>query len=247
MPTENSRSIEGSARVRYRGGVARDYESARRATPQWRREQLSVAHFLASLPPASLVLDLPVGTGRWAASGRGLRLVGVDISPDMLELARRTQSGGYQLVRASALELPLLPKSVDHTVSIRFSNWLSLESFDRLLGELARITRKSILLEVHESRPLSRLEVIPNLGVDFIRSPIHSVRRSLKWIRRQTSDKREPRDAAPKKYHHHDVAAVHQLFARHCLRVQATDVVQRSTLIRPPHVRQITLYHLEPG
>lgn len=106
--TEDSRSIAGDFDVR----------SARYATNQWHRTYAEglIAH--ASLQPGDRVLDAGVGTGFAAIAaatrvGRAGHVVGVDVSPGMLEQARRAiESAGLdniELRQADACDLRDVP------------------------------------------------------------------------------------------------------------------------------------------
>ena len=74
--------------------VAQSYEDERFRSLPGRvfnsREKKCVADAIADLPPNSLILDAPCGTGRLAEVllERGHRVVGLDISSQMLEVAK---------------------------------------------------------------------------------------------------------------------------------------------------------------
>jgi demethylmenaquinone methyltransferase / 2-methoxy-6-polyprenyl-1,4-benzoquinol methylase len=78
--------------------------------PRWRR-------FLVSrLPRGGHVLDVATGTGLVAAEllRQGFKVTGVDLSPEMLAVARRRFGDQVELIQASAEALPLASASVDH-------------------------------------------------------------------------------------------------------------------------------------
>jgi len=73
---------------------------AARTSTKWRREQEVVASFLKELPRGAIILDVPVGTGRFIPCYRetALRWYGLDISRDMLREAKRTAVAEAKLI-----------------------------------------------------------------------------------------------------------------------------------------------------
>lgn len=104
--------------------------------PRWRR-------FLVSRVPADggRVLDVATGTGLVAARlhERGLRVTGLDQSPEMLARARERLDGRVELVEGSADALPFPAAAFDHltfTYLLRY-----VDDPAATLGELARVVR----------------------------------------------------------------------------------------------------------
>lgn len=108
-----------------------------------------VADWLSgACPPGALVADLGCGTGNHSAAlrARGMRVVGVDISPGMLDKAS-AKADLRALVRADLQEtLPLAPGSVDAALSVYSTQFLDLAA---LMAEVRRIVRPggSVLVE----------------------------------------------------------------------------------------------------
>jgi SAM-dependent methyltransferase len=147
------------ARTRYRGQIARDYVRRRAATPKWHREQVFMEALIDTLPPGSLVLDMPVGTGRFLRSyaRAGHRVCGIDISADMLRESRGNgpvRPSGFQLIQGEAEGLPLRDASVDVVVCTRFMNWVPAARLERVLGELVRVSRDGVVIEIRVVRRL---------------------------------------------------------------------------------------------
>lgn len=85
--------------------------------------------------PAGALIDVGCGTGSYAAAlgERGWDVTGVDISEDMLRLARER---GVRTVRADATSLPFADGSFDAAISV-FTN----TDFDDLAAVVREITR----------------------------------------------------------------------------------------------------------
>ena len=103
--------------------------------PRWRR-------FLVSrVPERGRVLDVATGTGLVAQEllRRGHEVTGVDLSPDMLAVARLRFGDRVELVEASAEELPFAEASFDHltvTYLLRY-----VVDPGATMAELARVVR----------------------------------------------------------------------------------------------------------
>jgi ubiquinone/menaquinone biosynthesis C-methylase UbiE len=100
---------------------------------------------------AGIVVDVACGTGRHAQhlERRGHRVVGIDLSPEMLAGARR-RCADCTLLRASLLRLPLAHGSVDAALcALALTHFTELEA---PISELARVVRpggKVIISDVH--------------------------------------------------------------------------------------------------
>jgi ubiquinone/menaquinone biosynthesis C-methylase UbiE len=122
--------------VRY-DRLAPDYDR------RWRRYiEATVRETLArvDLAGAPRVLDVGCGTGAVAAAARArfptARVVGVDLSPRMLELARRKLGAGAWLVVGEAERLPFRSGAFDAAVSAS-----ALHYWKKPLAALAEIRR----------------------------------------------------------------------------------------------------------
>ena len=155
---------EYEARGRYHGATASRYDELRRNTEQWREEDDILSDVLSALAPGSRLLDVPVGTGRLLdpACQRGHRVLGVDISEDMLGGARHCEAvtGGRAGLTIGDIEaLPLEADSVDYAFCIRFLNWVPLSVLEKALSELDRVSRKGVVVQVKLKRPMTAGDV----------------------------------------------------------------------------------------
>ncbi len=140
---------------------------------RWRRR----AADLATVAPGDPVLDVATGTGDLAVElrgrvGPGTRVVGLDFSPGMLELAR-AKAPDVDFVQGSALELPYADgEFAAATVGFGARNFSDL---DTGLREMARVVRpggRVVVLEITtpQQPPLSWFfglwfdRVVPALG-----------------------------------------------------------------------------------
>jgi 2-polyprenyl-3-methyl-5-hydroxy-6-metoxy-1,4-benzoquinol methylase len=141
------------ARWGYRRLDARRYER-RRYGGIVRRLNLrllerALARALAGVPAGGLVLDVPCGTGILGGflAARGLRVVGADISPAMLDVAH-ARAGAVGHVRADLELPPYRPGSFDAVVCARFLMHVPAGDRPRLLRTLAELTRGPLVATV---------------------------------------------------------------------------------------------------
>lgn len=136
----------------YYGVVAENYDRAREVKAKWKAEQAFVAEVLTDGP----VLDVPFGTGRFVPvyRSKGLEFTGIDISEDMLAIARR-KFPGVNASRGSIYELPFGDNSFGTVVCVRFLEWLPLGYAWLVLDRLRKIAPTLIISIVHgiEGKP----------------------------------------------------------------------------------------------
>jgi len=134
---------------------------------------------LAGVGGRRLVLDVPCGTGILGAflAGRGLRVVGADISPAMLEVARgRDHALGH--VRADLEAPPYRRGTFDAVVCARFLMHLPAASRPGVLRTLAGLTRGPLVATVCHPYTLK------SLGRSLRRLLGRAVKRSPRLTRR---------------------------------------------------------------
>ena len=142
----------------YHGSVAAQYDEDRVNEPLWALEQNYVSQWAARQPAGTVVLDVPVGTGRFLPFyfQCGLRVHGVDISADMIAEARRRHpelDGRCDLTVGDAERLLLPDGSVDCVLCWRLAHLLPGEVLRRVLHEFRRVVRREIVLEVLTYKP----------------------------------------------------------------------------------------------
>lgn len=127
---------------KYYGSVVERYDAERCHNLRWAREQLAVNDFVSEGP----VLDVPLGTGRYGEiyRAKGLRVTGIDISPDMIAMARRR----YPTIEAregSILALPFPDDAFATAVCTRLLDWLAPDEMARAIAELRRAARALVV------------------------------------------------------------------------------------------------------
>jgi ubiquinone/menaquinone biosynthesis C-methylase UbiE len=143
------------AKSTYSGKVAQGYDDKRfkSAFGRWidAKEKLSVTRAMKGVPKGASVLDMPCGNGRITEHLLGLDYVvtGADISQDMINLAppriaSHPRFAGYKLVDAEDTKLPA--ESYDCITSIRFMGHLPRDVKVRVLKEMARVSRKHLVV-----------------------------------------------------------------------------------------------------
>ena len=109
------------------------------------REFALLARLLGAKPGETL-LDVGCGTGYFTqrfSREAGLKVTGMDIAPEMLDLAR-TKAPEIALVRADAACPPFVDRAFDHVVAITSLCFVSDEG--RVLREMARVARRRVVL-----------------------------------------------------------------------------------------------------
>ena len=138
----------------YRGDVARDYLKKRLQQEYWHREQDVVAELLTKVPERISVLDVPVGTGRFVemCAARQMTVTGLDISQDMLDVARETLGAELfdrcRMLQGSADAMPFDDASFDLVICFRFFGLIPMSLSQRVLDELRRVCRRWLIIRV---------------------------------------------------------------------------------------------------
>jgi ubiquinone/menaquinone biosynthesis C-methylase UbiE len=147
------------AKARYRdAAVAEDYDSWRYETPRGRRRnRRDLAAIGRALDEAARrggqvrsALDLPCGTGRLVPLlfERRIAASGADVSLDMLRQAVRKFGKEFPILQCSADAIPLRDTSLDAAFAIRFLFHLDRAGRVRVLREMARVSRRWLILDV---------------------------------------------------------------------------------------------------
>ncbi len=179
-----------AARQFYRDpAVAADYDfhrlGSRTRRARHAREWRTIVAALERTAGVRSLLDLPCGTGRFTGplAERGYVVSGADISAEMIRraTAKPAPAGGVAgFVQADAEALPFCDASVDCVMSMRFMLHLDAPARVRVLRELARVSRRWLIVDYRHRYSLryARWRLLSWLGVVDTPSP-HVTRRQL--------------------------------------------------------------------
>jgi ubiquinone/menaquinone biosynthesis C-methylase UbiE len=134
---------------KYVGPVAANYDAKREQSPKWLAEQAIIEGWLDEMPEGSVILDAPVGTGRFLEvyARRKFDLYGLDLSADMLNQCAAKMPLGFsaKLGQGNVLRCGLPDAHVDVAVNCRITRWLSPDENILLMKEMQRVCRKRII------------------------------------------------------------------------------------------------------
>lgn len=138
---------------KYTGKAASEYEKIRKSSEMWWREQKIVSQFLREIcqkEKISLVMDVPVGTGRFfdIYEELSVNVLGIDVSEDMLNQARdkaKNRNITIRLVNEDILEFSE-DINPDVIVCTRFLNWLDFKHCKRVISKLSSFYPTYIIL-----------------------------------------------------------------------------------------------------
>lgn len=149
---------------KYHGQVAKGYDAKREDTEKWRVEQRIIEDMLTECADGSVVLDCPMGTGRFieVAGRKKFTVIGIDRQRDMLNIAGAKIAKGlgrgasFSLGIGDALANGLPDKSVDVAMAIRVTRWIiqehGPEGIVKLLKEMQRVARRKIITTIRTGR-----------------------------------------------------------------------------------------------
>ena len=125
-----------------------------------KREKEIIGKFLKVLPEGSLVLDLACGTGRITEFllSKGYKVCGVDISKEMLKVARERVGSSGKLVnfyQAEAESLPFEGRIFDSATCIKLFGHIPPETRIKILQELKRVTKGPFVVAYYIAGPMA--------------------------------------------------------------------------------------------
>lgn len=147
--------------------AAQSYDQMRFRSPKGKlldkREKKIIGEFLNGLPEGSLILDLPCGTGRITEFllCKKYRVWGIDISPEMLEVARIRLSqfgNAVDFYLADAENLPFEDKFFDSATCVKLLGHIPSEIRIGILKEIRRVTKGSFVVAYYISDPIANVK-----------------------------------------------------------------------------------------
>jgi len=153
-PMEALKKAKGDS---YYNKRAANYNKRRLKQDWWHVEQREMHDLLSGLPRNLDVVDIPFGTGRFAAYYEefGHTISGLDASHAMLAAAQADLGPLYDkctCITGDAANLPYSDGQFDLLVSTRFLRDIVLfETARQMLAEFARVTRKYAIIQLGET------------------------------------------------------------------------------------------------
>ena len=145
------------AKTLYKNRIAEEYDKERFSSFKGRTydffEQWSVGRAISNFPKGSLVLDIPCGTGRVSKYlyDLGYNVIGADISPDMLDIAKNKYP--IPFVQKDIEHIDYKDNSFDVIVCVRMMGHLPYENKIRALYEMKRIAKNLIVTFYFKEKP----------------------------------------------------------------------------------------------
>lgn len=135
---------------KYHGAVATGYDAKRENDPKWTIEQKIIEGLLDDLPEGSIILDAPVGTGRFLPcyARKKFKILGLDKSLDMLKEAHAKGVAldiEGDLIQGDVRETGFPDQSVDAVINCRITRWLSPEDCQKMFREMQRVSKDRII------------------------------------------------------------------------------------------------------
>lgn len=141
---------------KYEEQEAADYDQSRTSQEKWVVEQRIIQDMLDDLPRGTIILDAPVGTGRFIQfyEQKGFVMRGLDQSADMLREAAKKVSDPASIIngdkqfhfcQGDVRDTKFADKSVDVAVCVRITRWLGPDGVCGMLREMQRVARDRIL------------------------------------------------------------------------------------------------------
>lgn len=179
----------------YKGEVAADYDRQRQRNRKWKKETEVVRKITSGMDPGTVILDVPIGTGRFLPiyQKNSIRAIGLDISMDMIRQAQKKMggAGNIPVIIGDARHLPMASKSVDYIICIRLLNWVTTPTAKEIIRELHRVARNGIVVGFRSQRNIRITEFVRLLIFDLIPTPHHLRRwkRLLRTFRKKVAGK----------------------------------------------------------
>lgn len=173
--------------TKYVGRTAAYYEQRRDQGRKWRAEDEAAGELLRQVDRGARALDIPVGTGRLLTnmSARGFHAHGLDVSPDMLAIAKaRADAIGMEIELdvADIRNIPFKDGTFDLVTCLRFLNWVDADGMEQAVKELARVSSDKLLLGIRYLPPIDEVKQSPwpmvRRGMRAIGAPRRRMRRT---------------------------------------------------------------------
>ncbi len=178
------------ATIHYKGDVAKLYNKNRTSSLKWKREQKIMEKIISNFSPKSIILDIPVGTGRLIPfyDSRSHKIYGIDISSDMLAETSKATKGtntDIDLIEGNIEKIPLRDNSVDYVVCMRLFNLIPISTLVIGLKEFCRVSRDRIFIQVRVIEDIGLIKLIAKMLLDS-RTHINSLTHQIIILLKKT-------------------------------------------------------------
>jgi SAM-dependent methyltransferase len=138
---------------------------------------------MAAIPPASRILDVGCGTGRWVRRylELGHRPTGVDATPGMLRLARQ-QGTAPPLLAGEAFRLPFADAAFDCVTDVTVVQHIPTALQPKALNEMTRVLKPGGRLILFELIRGKGTHIFPRRPQDWIQQVSHSGAKPIGWF-----------------------------------------------------------------
>jgi hypothetical protein len=137
---------------KFRGHIVNTYTEKRKKQEKWHNENRIIREYLEDVKEGDSVFDCPVGDGRFVSlyEEKGLLWHGADAEQEMLDAAKgRTTNEKLccSMTHGDIVDVAkgMADNSVDVSMMIRLTRWITPEKCQEALKELQRITRRKII------------------------------------------------------------------------------------------------------
>ncbi len=166
----------------YKGDTAVNYQQDRVAESIWQKEQQWVAAFLETVKDQAVLLDIPVGSGRFLElyAPKKIKVLGLDVSSDMVAVARSAQDAlpekhaVVQLRVGDAEHLDIADNAVDYLLCFRLFHLIPFPVIKKIIKEFHRVSAGPVIIEVFNSSLLHKQEVSLLSAVKKIKQQLKS-------------------------------------------------------------------------
>ncbi len=167
----------------YKGDIAINYQQDRMVEPIWGKEQQWMSDFLQNVNDNAVILDIPVGSGRFLElyASKKLEIFGMDISADMVAVSQLAQDGiinknaVVKLSVGDAENLDMADNAVDYIFCFRLFHLIPFVNIKKILKEFHRVSKGPVVIEVFNSSLLQKQDVSLSSGLKKIKQKLKRV------------------------------------------------------------------------
>lgn len=173
----------------YTSDVAHSYDSDREVEDIWQIEQKYIEKEVNDFTKDAKLLDIPIGTGRFIPvyERRGIQVLGVDISSDMLaEAFKKKTSDSISLELGDARNIRAGNQSFDYVVCWRLLHLLPDDILPVVIHEMSRVTAGRIYFQAYVKDKYYYLYKAKNMLLKVLRVFSGNYQKKTPWAHIQS-------------------------------------------------------------